>query len=92
LQILFRFHRQTSPAAPTGRGTRNQQVGWAGEYFVFTVLIKHGAFTVLLAGSTPKFDLRWSFARSLKLFMAIKQTLASPISLTAWLLKGFSVI
>ncbi len=39
------------------RGSRNQQVGRAGEYFVVAELNKRGAFAVGFAGNMPKIDL-----------------------------------
>jgi hypothetical protein len=39
------------------RGTRIQQVGRAGEYFVVAELNKRGAFAVAFAGNMPKIDL-----------------------------------
>lgn len=38
------------------RGTRTQQIGRAGEYFVVAELNKRGAFAVPFAGNMPKID------------------------------------
>jgi len=45
------------PDKKKSRGTRNQQVGRAGEYFVVAELNKRGAFAVPFAGNMPKIDI-----------------------------------
>lgn len=45
------------PEKKKSRGSANQQVGRAGEYFVVAELNKRGAFAVPFAGSMPKIDL-----------------------------------
>lgn len=45
------------PEKQKSRGTGNQQVGRAGEYFVVAELNKRGAFAVPFAGNMPKIDL-----------------------------------
>jgi hypothetical protein len=45
------------PKQQPRRGSRNQQVGRAGEYFVVAELNKRGAYAVTFAGNMPKIDL-----------------------------------
>jgi Holliday junction resolvase-like predicted endonuclease len=45
------------PKQQPRRGSRNQQVGRAGEYFVVAELNKRGAYAVAFAGNMPKIDL-----------------------------------